>query len=176
MKIKVFLNPGHDPKRIPAEPGAVHPTRGTRECDIALAAGKKIQQNLQNQGIECYLMQDDDLKKVCQTANDVRANIFVSIHCNASNEHTARGTEVWYNTRIGKILAERVQNNILLAQPKAVDRGVKQTDDFYVLNRTFMPSILVEMAFIDNDQDEELLTKELEKYIYGITRGIMVYL
>lgn len=176
MKIKIFLNPGHDPKRNPPEPGAVHPTRGTRECDIALEIGKRVQQNLRMQGIECYLMQDDDLSKVCQAANALRANIFISIHCNASDKHLARGTEIWYNTRLGKILAQRVQNNILLAQPRAIDRGVKQTDNFYVLNKTYMPSILIETAFIDNDEDEKLLTKELDKYVYGITRGIMVYL
>lgn len=171
----VFLNPGHDPKRIPPEPGAVHPTHKTRECDIVLQVGKQVQENLLQQGFACYLMQDDDLEKVCQMANELCANIFVSIHCNASANHQGRGTEIWYNTKIGKILAERVQNNILLAQPKTLDRGVKHTDNLYVLNRTYMPSILIELAFIDNDEDERLLQEELDKFIVGITRGITVY-
>jgi len=62
------------------------------------------------------------------------------------------------NLESSNLLASNVQQNIV-AGTKTLDRGVKQAN-FYVLRGAFMPSILVEMGFISNEEEEQLLVNE----------------
>ena len=56
-----------------------------------------------------------------------------------------------------------------------VDRGVKERLDLCVLRRTDMPAVLVEMAFIDNDEDMKLLTEQTDEIARAIARGVTDY-
>ena len=53
-----------------------------------------------------------------------------------------------------------------------VDRGIKKRDDLWVLNGTDAVAVLVEMAFIDNDEDLEILNNNLDTIVRAIARGI----
>ena len=53
-----------------------------------------------------------------------------------------------------------------------VDRGIKKRDDLWVLNGTDAVAVLVEMAFIDNDEDLEILNNDLDTIVRAIARGI----
>ena len=79
--MKVFINPGHDPR---VDSGAVNPTYGTRECDVVREAGEMLADYLTNAGCEVRIMQDDNLVMVCDESNEWGADVFVSLHCNAS--------------------------------------------------------------------------------------------
>ena len=169
--MKVFINPGHD---INLDSGAVNPNTGRRECDVALDAGKLLIQYLETAGCEVKALQDDNLGLVCETSNEWGADIFVSLHCNAFNTQ-ARGTETLYKSFNGQRLANDIQSQ-LIRSINTVDRGVKKRDDLWVLNGTDATAVLVEMAFIDNDDDLEMLNNDLDTIVRAIARGITDYM
>ena len=125
--MKVFINPGHHPG---IDSGAVNPNTGTRECDVVRQAGEMLADYLTNAGCIVKIMQDDDLDMVCATSNEWGADLFVSLHCNASNAHNARGTETWYKSFNGQRLANYIQSQIIRST-NTIDRGVKQSDGLW---------------------------------------------
>ena len=56
-----------------------------------------------------------------------------------------------------------------------VDRGVKEMADLLVLRYTDMPAVLVETAFIDNDNDMLLLVEHWDDIARAIARGVTDY-
>lgn len=169
--MKIFINPGHDPR---VDSGALNPTYGTRECDIARQAGEMLADYLTNAGCIVKIMQDDDLDMVCATSNEWGADLFISLHCNASQGHNARGTETWYKSFDGQRLANYIQSQIIRST-NTIDRGVKQSDRLWVLRSTDAVAVLVEMAFIDNDDDLAFMNENLDKIVRAIARGITDY-
>lgn len=184
--MKVFVNPGHD---IKYDSGAVNPNTGLRECDVASSVGELVRQYLTAAGCECYLLQSDNLAPtpagrseyedrqgptVTETANEWGADIFISIHCNAANT-AARGTEVeCYGAGEGEKLAQCIQTQIV-DSVGTVDRGVKYMPGLLVLKYTDMPAVLVETAFIDNNDDAELLQSRADDFARAIARGVTDY-
>ncbi len=169
--MKVFINPGHD---IDVDSGAVSPTTGQRECDIARDAGKLLARYLETAGCDVKVLQNDDLGLVCSESNDWGADVFVSLHCNAFNTQ-ARGTETLYKSFNGQRLANDIQSQIIRSI-NTVDRGVKLRNDLWVLNGTDAVAVLVEMAFIDNDEDLAMLNNDLDTIVRAIARGVTDYL
>ena len=184
--MKVFINPGHDKEH---DSGAVNPNSGLRECDVAAEVGALVVDYLEAAGCECQIMQSDNLAPtpagrseyadrqgptVTETTNDWGADIFVSIHCNAANT-TAQGTEVeCYGSGTGEQLAQCIQSQIV-DSIGTTDRGVKYMPQLLVLKYTDMPAVLVEMAFIDNDEDAELLAGKQDEFARAIARGVTDY-
>lgn len=177
--MRVFLNPGHDRDY---DSGAVN-ADGTRECDIAWEVGTKAKAYLEAAGCECQIMQSDNLNwdsdyadrqdaAVCPTANEWPADIFVSLHCNAANTQ-AQGTEVEIYSAGGasELLAHCIQDQIVDSLG-TVDRGVKEMPQLIVLKHTDMPAVLVELAFIDNDEDCGLLKSKTDEFAAAVARGV----
>ena len=71
----------------------------------------------------------------------------------------------------GQRLANDIQSQIIRSI-NTVDRGVKERQDLWVLNGTDATAVLVEMAFIDNDEDLALLNNDLDTIVRAIARGI----
>lgn len=110
--------------------------------------------------------------------NQVGADIFVSIHCNAAASESAHGTETLSYDLDGESykLAKAIQES-LIAVTNLTDRGVKQRKDLIVLNSTTMPAALVETAFISNKEEKLLLMDEAfrQKIAAAIANGIDSY-
>ena len=158
--MKIVLNPGHGPKNSGVfDPGAVGPA-GTREADVNLAVAKLLQPLLEAAGAQVPLIRDGDLADVVARANSAGADYFVSIHCNAASSSAAHGTEtyIYRDTSQAKELATAIQA-AAVAELGTADRGVK-TADFYVLRKTAMPALLIELAFISNPAEERLLADQ----------------
>ena len=178
--MKVFINPGHAPNGVP-DPGAVSDVTGLRECDVALSVGKLVEHYLNAVGIETAVLQSDELYEVCSEANNLDADLFISIHCNSVESPYAEGTETWYcaGSNDGKHLAECIQSQIV-DHLGTVDRGVKMAtpgkNGLYVLTNTDMPAVLVELAFISNEDDEKLLRNEQDEFARAIARGVTDYM
>ena len=182
--MRVFLNPGHDLER---DSGAVNHTSGLRECDVAADIGERVKGYLEEAGCEVQLIQSDNLNGnppelpcVVGSANGWPADIFVSLHCNAA-DGTARGTESIVWARDGgqaEILAGCIQTQIVNSLGM-VDRHVKDCDDIQrslcVLRETNMPAALIEMGFIDNDDDAAVLVNCADDMARAIARGITDY-
>ena len=178
--MKVFINPGHAPNGVP-DPGAVNERTGLRECDVALAVGKAAASYLNAAGVETELLQSDSLYEICETANSGGADYFISIHCNSADSQAALGTETWAcaGSSAGHALAACIQNQIVDALG-TVDRGVKTAtpgvNGLYVLTNTDAPAVLVELAFISNDDDEQLLEEKQDDFARAIARGVTDYI
>lgn len=114
------------------------------------------------------------LDAVVAAANDWRL-IFL-FHCIAMLHRAAnaRGTETLYYSEQGRLLGEAVQKKILSKVP-TIDRGCKERQGLYVLRRTVMTAILVELAFIDNNDDLELLENDMPAFAGAIAAGIDEY-
>ena len=173
--MKVFLNPGHAPNGNP-DPGAVNGETGLRECDVALAVGESAESYLNAAGVETELLQSDSLYDICEAANSSDADIFVSIHCNAAEAEEANGTETWAcaGSYRGSMLASCIQNQIVQSL-STVDRGVKERPGLAVLRETDMPAVLVETAFITNEEDVQLLMNQKDGFARAIARGVTDY-
>lgn len=177
--MKVFLNPGHAPGGHP-DPGAVNEETGLRECDVALAMGKSVASYLNAAGAETELLQSDSLEKICEAANTSDADIFVSIHCNAAEAEEANGTETWAcaGSYRGGMLANCIQRELVDALG-TTDRGVKiatpGVNGLYVLTNTDMPAVLVELAFITNPGDEDILAHDQDALARAVARGVTDY-
>lgn len=177
--MKVFLNPGHAPNGNP-DPGAVNSETGLRECDVALAVGTSAAHYLNAAGVATELLQSDSLAEICEAANASDADIFVSIHCNADDAIDANGTETWAcaGSYRGGMLADCIQSQLVDALD-TTDRGVKiatpGVNGLYVLTNTDMPAVLVELAFISNLSDEEILANNQDNLARAVARGITDY-
>ena len=108
--------------------------------------------------------------------NASKFDVAISIHCNAFNG-TAKGVETYTykGTTTQKKLASSVHNSILSSKLYTVDRGLK-TANFHMLRETKAVAILVELAFIDNVDDANLLKTKQEEYAIAIAKGILNYL
>lgn len=187
--MKVFINPGHD---LDYDSGAVSPRTGLRECEVAAHVGALVKHYLEAAGCTCKLMQSDNLAPtsigrsryadrqgptVTETANDWDADIFVSIHCNSAEAEEACGTETFayaLDGCEGEKLATCIQDQIVDAL-NTVDRGVKANPELFVLKYTGMPAVLVELGFISNASDEELLATRQDDFARAIARGVTDY-
>lgn len=187
--MKVFINPGHD---LDYDSGAVSPRTGLRECEVAAHVGALVKHYLEAAGCTCELMQSDNLAPtstgrsryadrqgltVTETANDWDADIFVSIHCNSAEAEEACGTETYaydLDGGEGEKLATCIQDQIVDAL-NTVDRGVKANPKLYVLRYTAMPAVLVELGFISNASDEQLLANRQDDFARAVARGVTDY-
>ena len=105
--------------------------------------------------------------------------MFVSIHCNSSEDGEGYGIETFYSEQKGEEsekLAQLVQHQ-MIEETQARDREVK-TADHVVTVATEMPSVLVETGFLSDDAERTLLMQEeyQEKLAKGIAEGIISYL
>lgn len=182
-KLIVALDPGHGGK----DPGAVAKSNGLKEKDVNLAVALKVRDLLRGAGIEVVMTREADvfleLSQRATTANNANADVFVSIHHNASVNNALEGTAVYShpNSQEGARLAKIIQDELVKAfgwaGVKGKDDGVK-TADFKVLRETLMPAVLTESAFLSNADEAALLaTNEFrQKEADGIFRGIAKYL
>lgn len=93
-----------------------------------------------------------ELAEECRIANGSGADLFIAVHFNAGG---GTGTEVWhYPGSSAESYAESVSAELASALGLR-NRGAKATTGLYVLNRTTMPAILIEVCFVDTEQDAD---------------------
>jgi len=178
-KFSVVIDPGHGG----LDPGAIG-IGGIRETDVVLEISKIVKKLLSERGVKVLLTRknevDLDLPPRVSFANKTDADIFVSIHANASRgkRRDINGLETYYfKGWKGRLLAKRIQKQILRVSPGSPDRGVKQ-GRFYVIKNTSMPAVLVEIGFLTGRLDARRLEKTAhrKRIAYAITKGILEYL
>lgn len=122
-------------------------------------------------------IETDDLGSRAKLANDLGADLFVSIHCNSAESIDAKGVEVYHypGSTEGMDLAGDIQEVLTITTPLK-DRGVKEAD-FAVLRLADMPAVLVECGFISSEEDREFLVdgRQQTAIALGIAAGINRY-
>ena len=120
-----------------------------------------------------------DLYDRSDVANNINADIFVSIHANVTTTNPAfEGTFTYYypDSGKGKALAQSLQSAIV-ASAGSVDRGLL-TNDYVVLRETNMPAALIETGFMTCHAELMRLIDDAyqDKLAQGIANGIINYL
>ena len=178
-KFSVVIDPGHGGP----DPGAIG-IGGVRETDVVLEVSKIVEKILSEKGVKVRLTRknevDLDLPPRVSIANRSDADIFVSIHANASRgkRRDINGLETfYYRGWRGRLLAKGIQKQILRVSPGSPDRGVKQ-GRYFVIKNTRMPAVLVEIGFLTGRLDARRLekTSHRKRIAYAIAKGILEYL
>lgn len=192
----IMLDPGHG--------GSDRGAAGARliEKDLTLQVVQRLRSALERMGYRVLLTRNSDrtlsLDQRSRMSNAAKADLFVSIHMNATTAGAVRGIEtfaltppgasssgsetVLYNRYPGNAallnsaaLAMSVQRS-LIRTTGAVDRGMKRAR-FVVLRETRCPAILVECGFVSNRSDESLLGSAAyrDKLAQALAQGIRNY-
>ncbi len=215
----IVIDPGHGGKDVGTHQGDL------QEKAFTLEYGVQLKEALENSipSVQVFLTRDDDqylkLSERTQFANDLGADLFISLHCNHHDISSIHGTELYImglhksaenlevvmrenqaltledseasnhhmdfifsNLHQGGDLKESAElaqyiNDAMQKGTKLKQRGVKQAG-FYVLKSTTMPGTLLEMAYLSNEKDAQLLQdpKHKEEIVTSMVEGIKTYL
>lgn len=117
-----------------------------------------------NSDIKVYYTRNDDTKVSLEDrarfASEVGADFFISFHVNANTSSSVSGTNVYYSSSNNKITASGLSSSILakslqkhmVSEWGTRDRGIL-TAKFDVIHKNSVPAVLVECAFITNNND-----------------------
>lgn len=171
----VVLDAGHGG----ANPGAVY--EGRQEKDDALALTLAVGAILEAQGVDVYYTRTTDIYESpyqkAEEGNRTGADYFVSIHRNSSpypNQYS--GVESLVYNRYGRAAQMAAQINERLEAVGFVNLGVNERPNLVVLNSTQMPAVLVEVGFLNNDEDNLLFDTRFDDIAAAIAGGILAAL
>lgn len=182
----ITIDPGHGG----SDPGAIGPN-GTMEKDITLAISKKLKAALEAKGAKVNMTRTtdvdvygpnasgpDELQARVDVGTANKSDIFVSVHINSFSNPNVGGISTYYydKTQYDTRLASRIQAKIADESGFAGDRGI-QPGNLYVLRRSLMPAILLELGFISNPKEEALLKKDnvQQQFADEVAAGIESY-
>ncbi|HFI0793378.1 TPA: GBS Bsp-like repeat-containing protein, partial [Streptococcus suis] len=189
----IYIDPGHGGVDSGASYGGVY------EKNLALSVANKLKENLIQLGYQVLMTRTADYNVDFKTerskmANQSNADLFISIHFNATGLASSNATGIetyWYQydpeyqpkinaamhndpTRLAEseILANQVQAS-LISGTGAVNRGVRR-ETFAVLRETAIPAILVELGFMDNQSDLQMIKQDSyqTKLAIALAQGI----
>ena len=184
MAIKIYIDQGHNPQN----PNAGAEGNGLREQDIVFRIGILLADLLRaNPNFEVRLSRPTaqsqigtsnatSLRMRVEDANSWGADYFISLHTNASDIAAASGIEAFAFSEPSRAFS--LGEDILAALSASTglkNRGMKVRSGLYVLRKTVMPSILVELGFITNPNDARLMSEQPELFAQGIYNGILNY-
>lgn len=181
---KIYIDQGHNPN--PPNSGAEG--NGLREQDITYEVGRRLAALLRRSGnYEVRLSRPtpttqlgtsnaSSLRARVDEANAWGADYFISIHTNASTDPSATGTEAYSYARdtVAFRLGEDIVDNIVEITGLP-NRGMKVRPGLYVLKKTNMPAVLVELGFISNPRDAALMSNDPQLFAQGIYNGIVEF-
>lgn len=198
----------HAPRTICIDPGHGGTDQGTKgrrykEKDVNLRVALKLRDRLRALGYRVVMTRSTDitvsLEKRSVIAKNAKADLFLSIHCNAApNSKLTNGIETYCLTPVGGASTHdatprntkyvgnahdkngfRIAHEIhrrMVGNTKANDRGVKHAR-FLVLRNTPCPSVLIELGFLSNDAEERNLGAVVhqDRLVKGIADGVVRY-
>ena len=183
----VVIDPGHGG----GDSGCQNRALGVYEKDVTLDISLRLQRLLQQRGWKVIMTRSEDrdvtyagspdameLEARANVANNSGADIFVSIHCNASVNSGARGSSVYWWKDEDYPLAQSL--DILGESLGFEEKGVIQ-NRFAVLRMTGMPAALVETAFLTNPTEGAMLADAnvrqaiAERLAMGLQRYMQQY-
>lgn len=181
---KIYLDQGHNPEN----PNAGAEGQGYREQDlvyeigvrtaaILVAAGQDVRLSRPTAQTQLGNSNASSLRTRVEDANSWGADVFVSLHANASEIASASGSEAFVYA-LGTPAASLAEDILraLHASTGLADRGVSARTNLYVLRRTRMPAALIELGFITNAQNAALMATQPELFAQGVARGILAFI
>ena len=186
----VMLDPGHGGY----DPGAIS-AQGVYEKKINLEIAQKIREMLLPCGVEVQLTREEDivyapagvkgrqakkqldLNHRIEMASQANADIFVSVHVNATPSGRNSGAETFYHfkSNSGKELAELIQQELI--KIPGMNQRVAKPGDFYIIKNTSMPAVIVEVGYLSSPKENKKLQQPWyqEQLARAIAKGIGNY-
>jgi N-acetylmuramoyl-L-alanine amidase len=176
------------------DPGAIT-KQGVYEKEINLEMAKKVQELLKPCGIEVILTRDEDedyvpegtrgkqtkkqadLNYRISMATQAKAEALISLHLNATATGLNSGAETFYHFKSeeGKRLAETIQQELI--KVPGMNRRIAKPGDFYIINNTPMPTVIVELGYISNVKEQKKLQQSWyqDQLAHAVAKGIANY-
>lgn len=185
MAIKIFIDQGHNPTGF-------HNTgargNGLFEENITYKVGVYLANFLENDPrFDVMLSRPtpttvlgttnaSSLRERVRMANEWPADYFISLHGNANVNPAIRGAEVYVYRFYTQAywMAQHIMEAIV-QYTDLPNNGIRLNQSLYVLRRTNMPSLLVEMGYLTNRTDATILRDRQWQIAYAIYRGILDY-
>lgn len=180
----ICIDPGHGGK----DPGAIGPT-GTYEKDHTLAISLLLRDKLERNGSKVIMTREIDQSVALESASaenelaarvsvatQAKADLFISIHNDGFISPTTNGVSTYHHGNPESSRLAAAIQQCLVESLEVRDRG-SQFASFYVIRHTPMPSVLAEIAFISNPDEEMMLASEdgRKKAATGLFEGIVSY-
>lgn len=184
----IVIDAGHGGR----DGGAIGKKTGVSESELNLKYAKTLQKICQDFGMKVTMTRNDmdglydefaDNKKKSEMENRKNiinssgADIMVSLHMNSFPLSSCDGAQIFYasGSESGFKLAKSVQESVCKDFTNA--RNYVTVGDYFVLNYSTMPSILIECGFLSNPQEEQNLQDDeyCEKFCYDILAGIISF-
>lgn len=184
----IFIDPGHGGR----DPGCVS-SAGLTEKELVLDLGLRLRDLFLRSAINAELTREEDsevwpagtigwkrseLDNRINLANEARADIFISIHANSFPESIWSGAQTFYypGQEDSKALAISIQNS--LVTKLGPNRRKAKAGDFWVLSKAEMPAAMVEVGFLSNPREAELLSTDQyrDQVAQAIFEGVIQYL
>ncbi|RUS45951.1 N-acetylmuramoyl-L-alanine amidase [Cohnella sp. AR92] len=149
---RILIDAGHGG----IDPGA-EGASGAEEKDMTLSVARKVYELLRNDPLyEVHMTREDDsfieLEDRADISNDLEADAFLSIHGNKYDDPSVSGIETYYDSSDSLLLAQAIHDK-LIRETGFNDRGIKR-EDWTVLALNERPSILMELGFLSNPEEE----------------------
>lgn len=155
VKQRIVLDPGHGGK----DSGAIW--NGVKEKDVVLTISNRLFELLQlTAPFLAFKTRSDDhfvtLKQRVEMANELPADLFISIHCNSFTSSTPHGVQVYFYKDADAWIARHFLKRLkaVYYEPDSIWNYVEK-GNFYVLRKTQMPAILIELGFLSNEKDRQ---------------------
>ncbi|GAA0503773.1 N-acetylmuramoyl-L-alanine amidase CwlD [Salinibacillus aidingensis] len=188
----IVLDPGHGG----VDGGAVGED-DSQEKDIALSTVKYLRDYLQEAGALVYLTREgdydlaaegtngyskrkaEDIRKRVQFVKDKNPDMFISVHLNAIPQTKWSGAQTFYhpsvkkNEHLAKFIQSEIRRNL-----ENTTRKAQSVDNIYILKHTDQPSALVEIGFLSNPHERDLLKTDdyQQKMAASIYEGVLRYI
>lgn len=178
--IRVCVDPGHGGR----DPGTHDPGDESRlEKNDVLVFSLVLKSAMEAQGIDVVMTRTDDsfpsLYERCKIANKAKVDYYISIHRNSAASD-ACGVEIWrssYSSQEAADLGEAIMaglESVGIQENRGVNEGSQAHDgDYKVLRDTKMTSLLLEMGFMQNEQDNKLFDEKQQDYAEAITQAVL---
>lgn len=171
----VYIDAGHGGN----DPGATNGSN--KEKTINLNVSLEVKKHLERHNVKVFLSRSGDtnptLSQRTNDANSKNVNCFVSIHCNSFSNTSSQGVETFSfegNYPTSEKLRNSIHDEVIKKGLYTKNRGYKKAN-FHVLRETKMDAALIEMAFISNSQDLQLLLNRQKDFAECIAKGILSY-
>ncbi|MBQ6820402.1 MAG: N-acetylmuramoyl-L-alanine amidase [Clostridium sp.] len=188
--IIICLDPGHGDWDSGAKGKS-----GIMEKDIVLDIALELGNLLEDNNIKVVYTRTNDSLPWIETANDslkerilisktLKADLFISLHCNSSEENpTSKGVETWYkaNDDNSKNLANYLQNALVelnYTENRSIKTYENKNDAFAVLELNSNIPVLLELGFLSNIDDEKFLSSKSgkSKIVNALNKAILKYI
>ena len=177
--------------------GGATGNNGTVESEINLSIVLKLQKLLEISNCTVLLTRSDkngiydanantireqkvsDMKNRVSIANNMGAELFISIHMNKLNEENISGWQTFYKNddETSKKIAGNIQKNLNTFMRKPNKKEIKSISNIYLTENVEIPLVLVECGFLSNEEENMLLNDNSyqTKLAWSIYVGIMDY-